>query len=95
LPGKALVVFDPRLGLAVDVFPCEDGHAQERSLLSAVAATIQARDVYVMDRNFCVLEFLFNLRFKNGRNQSSAGEPAGWAGAKKVVGTLPGGPGRE
>ena len=32
LPGKALVVFDPRLGLAVDVFPCEDGHAQERSL---------------------------------------------------------------
>jgi hypothetical protein len=30
-----------------------------------------------------------------GRNQSSAGEPAGWAGAKKVVGTLPGGPGRE
>lgn len=58
LPGKALVVFDPRLGLAVDVFPCEDGHAQERSLLRAVAATIQAREVYVMDRNFCVLEFL-------------------------------------
>ena len=41
LPGKALVVFDPQLGLAVDVFPCEDGHAQERSLLSAVAATIR------------------------------------------------------
>jgi Transposase DDE domain len=61
LPGKALVVFDPRLGLAVDVFPCEDGHAQERSLLPAVAATIQARDVYVMDRNFCVLEFLFDF----------------------------------
>ena len=65
LPGKALVVFDPRLGLAVDVFPCEDGHAQERSLLSAVAATIQARDVYVMDRNFCVLEFLFNFPKKS------------------------------
>ena len=58
LPGKALVVFDPQLGLAVDVFPCEDGHAQERSLLSAVAATIQAGDLYVADRNFCVLEFL-------------------------------------
>ncbi|HYN44608.1 MAG TPA: IS4 family transposase [Candidatus Limnocylindrales bacterium] len=61
LPGKALVVFDPQSGLAIDVFPCEDGHAQERSLLTAVAATIQARDVYVMDRNFCVLEFLFNF----------------------------------
>ena len=45
LPGKALVVFDPHLGIAVDVFPCEDGHAQERSLLSAVANTIQPQDV--------------------------------------------------
>ena len=65
LPGKALVVFDPQLGMAVDVFPCEDGHAQERSLLLAVAATIQAQDVYVMDRNFCVLEFLFNFHKKS------------------------------
>ena len=33
LPGKTLGVLDPQLGLIVDVFPCEDGHAQERSLL--------------------------------------------------------------
>jgi hypothetical protein len=65
LPGKALVVFDPQSGLAVDVFPCEDGHAQERSLLPAVAATIQARDVFVMDRNFCVREFLFHFPKKS------------------------------
>jgi hypothetical protein len=65
LPGKTLVVFDPQSGLAVDVFPCEDGHAQERSLLTAVAETIQARDVYVMDRTFCVLEFLFNFPKKS------------------------------
>jgi hypothetical protein len=65
LPGKTLVVFDPQSGLAVDVFPCEDGHAQERSLLPAVAATIQARDVFVMDRNFCVLEFLFHFPKKS------------------------------
>ena len=65
LPGKALVVVDPQLGMAVDVFPCEDGHAQERSLLLAVAATIQAQDVYVMDRNFWVLEFLFNFHKKS------------------------------
>jgi hypothetical protein len=32
LPGKSLVVFEPASGLAVDVFPCEDAHAQERSL---------------------------------------------------------------
>ena len=57
LPGKSLVVFDPELGIAVDVFPCEDGHAQERSLLSAVADTIQSQDLSIADRNFCVLEF--------------------------------------
>lgn len=33
LPGKSLVVFDPVLGLVTEVFPCEDGHAQERALL--------------------------------------------------------------
>ncbi|MEJ2076289.1 MAG: hypothetical protein P8X79_22855, partial [Reinekea sp.] len=33
LPGKSLVVYDPALEMAIDVFPCEDGHAQERSLL--------------------------------------------------------------
>ena len=38
--------------LAVDVFPCEDGHAQERSLLSAVLLTVVPSDVWIADRNF-------------------------------------------
>lgn len=58
LPGLCLVVLDPSLMLAVDVFPCEDGHAQERSLLAAVADTVQAGDVWIDDRNFCTLGFL-------------------------------------
>ena len=33
LPGQALVVLDPQLMLVTDVVLCEDGHAQERSLL--------------------------------------------------------------
>src|SRR3954466_2242575 len=32
-PGHALVVLDPDLMPVVDAVPCEDGHAQERSLL--------------------------------------------------------------
>jgi hypothetical protein len=32
LPGKSLVVYEPTQGLVRDVFLCEDGHAQERSL---------------------------------------------------------------
>lgn len=65
LPGKALVLFDPQLGLAMDVFPCEDGHAQERSLLSAVLATIQAQDLIIADRNFCVVETMFRIYKKS------------------------------
>ena len=57
LPGKSLVVYDPLLRLPIDVFPCEDGHAQERSLLAAVLQTVMLKDVWVADRNFCTLEF--------------------------------------
>jgi len=32
LPGQSLVILDPELMLMVDVVPCEDGYAQERSL---------------------------------------------------------------
>jgi IS4 transposase len=34
LPGQSLVVFDPDLGLVVDLEPCEDGHVQEPSSTS-------------------------------------------------------------
>ena len=57
LPGKSLVVYDPVLGIPVDVFPCEDGHAQERSLLNQVLPTVKKGEVWVADRNFCVVEF--------------------------------------
>jgi len=61
LPGKSLVVFDAQLGIAADVFPCADGHAQERALLGDVIPTVQAKDVWVADRNFCVTHFLFGI----------------------------------
>src|SRR3990167_5923625 len=37
LPGKSLVVLDPVLRIITDVFPCEDGHTQERALLGEVS----------------------------------------------------------
>lgn len=57
LPGKSLVIYEPELQMATDVFPCEDGHAQERSLLDQVLPTFSVRDVVLMDRNFCVRDF--------------------------------------
>src|SRR3990172_7700844 len=61
LPGHALVVLDPETRLLTDVFPCEDGHAQERTLLPQVLETVEADDVWIDDRNFCTADFLFGI----------------------------------
>lgn len=66
LPGKSLVVYDPLLEMATDVFPCEDGHAQERSLLAQVSATVCKDEVWLMDRNFCVRAFLLAIAEQGG-----------------------------
>jgi Transposase DDE domain len=61
LPGKTLVVLDPQLGLVTDVFPCEDGHAQERALLGPVLDSVQPGELWIEDRNFCTLGLLFGM----------------------------------
>jgi len=61
LPGLALVVYDPDQDLVVEVVPCENGHTQERALLAALAATVAPGQVWVMDRNFCVLAWLHQI----------------------------------
>jgi hypothetical protein len=61
LPGHALVVLDPRRKLLIDVFPCEDAHAQERTLLPEVLETVEPADVWIADRNFCTTSFLLGL----------------------------------
>jgi hypothetical protein len=65
LPGKSLVVYDPVLRIPVDVFPCEDGHAQERSLLNTVLPTVNENDLWVADRNFCTVEFTCGIDNKD------------------------------
>jgi len=65
LPGKSLVVMDPQRRLLVDVFPCEDGHAQERSLLDQVIPTIRAGELWIADRNFCTRGFLHGIQSRD------------------------------
>lgn len=65
LPGKSLVVLDPASKLMLDVFPCEDGHTQERALLDQVLSTVQPNDCWIEDRNFCTLLFLFEVAQRN------------------------------
>jgi hypothetical protein len=62
LPGQALVVYDPQLDLMTNLIPCEDGHAQERSLLAEVVPLIHAGEVWIEDRNFCTTEFVFGIQ---------------------------------
>jgi hypothetical protein len=58
LPGQALVVYDPDLDLVLNVVPGENGHTQERALLPLLKESLVDGEVWVMDRNFCVLEWL-------------------------------------
>ena len=67
LPGKSLVIYDPAVEMAIDVVPCEDGHAQERALLGEVVPTVMANDLWIMDRNFCVREFLVGIAARGGK----------------------------
>lgn len=66
LPGHALCVLEPAQMLITDVFPCEDGHAQERQLLPSVLETVAAKDLWIADRNFCTTEFLFGIHQRRG-----------------------------
>jgi hypothetical protein len=67
LPGQALAVLDPARKLIVDVVPCEDGHAQERSLvLPALLALVNPGELWVADRNFCTTAMLFGVAARGG-----------------------------
>ena len=65
LPGKSLVTYDPVLRMPIDVFPCEDGHAQERSLFDDVLPTVIKNDLWIADRNFCTRGFISGIHRKN------------------------------
>ena len=58
LPGQCLAVLDPELMLVIDIIPCEDAHTQERALIEQVLPTVQERDIWIEDRNFCTVDFL-------------------------------------
>ena len=68
LPGQALALLDAQRELIVDLVPCEDGHAQERSLLPELLERIRAGVVIVADRNFCTSGFFFGLAARQAQS---------------------------
>lgn len=61
LPGQALVVLEPDIMLVTHMLPCEDGHAQERSMTPELLALVEPRDCWIADRNFCTAALLFGI----------------------------------
>ena len=43
---------------------CQDGHAQERSLLANVLQTLMPIDVWIIDHNFCTIDFTYEINSK-------------------------------
>ncbi len=66
LPGLSLVLLDPVWGLPIDVLPCENGHAQERSLFAELVQRVQAKDLWIADRNFCTTDLLQGIADRQG-----------------------------
>jgi hypothetical protein len=56
-----LVVYEPGHGLVRAVFPCDDGHAQERSRLGLVLAPVHAEDRWMQDRHCCPCALLCEI----------------------------------
>lgn len=94
LPGQALVVLDPQRGLVCDVYPCEDGHAQERSLIPEVVEHVEPDEVWVADRNFCTSLFLWEVDLRKAYfvvRQHAANVTCEATGTRRRVGRVEGG----
>jgi hypothetical protein len=61
LPGKVLVILDQPTLTVTDILLTDNGHAQERSLLPDVLPLVERGDLWIGDRNFCTLGFLFGV----------------------------------
>lgn len=66
LPGKSLCVFKPAYQLVTNIVLCEDGHAQERSLVDPILDLVEKDSLWVADRNFCFQRFLLGIAAKLG-----------------------------
>ena len=66
LPGKSLVVYDPRYESVCDCIAIEDAYAQELSGLDAVIETVERKQLWLADRNFCTLKFLYSIASAGG-----------------------------
>ncbi|HEY0207405.1 MAG TPA: IS4 family transposase [Acetobacteraceae bacterium] len=61
LPGQSLVVYDPDLGLVVDLVACEDAHASERAAVAPLLEGARPGELWIADRHYCTRTVLGGL----------------------------------
>ena len=91
LPGQSLALLDPQRMIIEDIILCEDGHAQERSLLNQVIPIIQPDDLVIDDRNFCTIGFLFGIAGRKARFLTRQHKSMPWQarGKRSYLGKCP------
>lgn len=62
LPGQSLAVLDPQRWLITEVIGCEDGHANERTLIPAALLRVQPKQCWIADALFSTLDFFFGIQ---------------------------------
>ena len=55
--------------MMLDLISCEDGHAQERTYLNKPAERVAADELWIADRNFCTVDFLFAIHHKETQKE--------------------------
>ncbi|WP_180733235.1 IS4 family transposase [Paraburkholderia sp. PGU19] len=92
LPGHALVVYEPDLGLVTDLVAIEDAHAQERSAMAPLIECAGAGELWLADRNFCTGTILqgwhqaqacFIVR-EHGRNSPALASSGPWVDGARI-----------
>jgi IS4 transposase len=92
LPGHALVVYEPDLGLVTDLIAVEDAHAQERSAVAPLLECAGPGELWLADRNFCTSTILlgwhqaqasFIVR-EHGRNSPALASSGPWMDGVRI-----------
>lgn len=61
LPGKVIARFDLQRQLFDQAYVLLDGHAHESECCKRIVSNLQAKDVLIADRNFCIVGFMESI----------------------------------
>ena len=90
LPGQSICILDPQRKLIEDLIACEDGHANERSLIPQLLERVRPGQCWIADSAYSTMDFLFGVaerraHFLVRQHGGLLGEPIG---RRKKIGRI-------